>query len=217
MRVDFIEATRQIKQKLPACARVGRRLQPVVLLPRQRGGARRPCTRCSCTTPSRPAWTWASSTPASSRSTTTSTGAARAVEDVILNRRPDATERLVELAATLQGRGRPKAKEKDLAWRNVPVEERLKHALVHGITDYIEADTEEARASVDKPIARHRRPADGRHERGRRPVRRGQDVPAAGGEVGARHEAGGGLPAALHGGREEGRRAATRCRPPARS
>src|SRR6185503_15855341 len=45
-----------------------------------------------------------------------------------------------------------KGKEKDLAWRNVPVEERLKHALVHGITDYIEADTEEARQKVSKPI-----------------------------------------------------------------
>jgi hypothetical protein len=45
-----------------------------------------------------------------------------------------------------------KGKEKDLAWRNVPVEERLKHALVHGITDYIEADTEEARQKVNKPI-----------------------------------------------------------------
>ena len=70
--VAFIEATRQIKQKLPLRARLGRRLQPVVLVPRQRGACARRCTRCSCTTPSAPASTWASSTPASSPSTTTS-------------------------------------------------------------------------------------------------------------------------------------------------
>ena len=65
------------------------------------------------------------------------------------------------------------------------------------------------------PAARHRRPADGRHERGRRPVRRGQDVPAAGGQVGPRDEAGRGLAGAVHGGREgrQGRasRPAARC------
>jgi 5-methyltetrahydrofolate--homocysteine methyltransferase len=72
-------------------------------------------------------------------------------EDVILNRRPDATDRLLEKAGSYKGEV-SKGKEKDLAWRNVPVEERLKHALVHGITDYIEADTEEARQKVAKPI-----------------------------------------------------------------
>jgi 5-methyltetrahydrofolate--homocysteine methyltransferase len=72
-------------------------------------------------------------------------------EDVILNRRPDATDRLLELAGRYKGEV-SKGKEKDLAWRNVPVEERLKHALVHGITDYIDADTEEARQKVNKPI-----------------------------------------------------------------
>ncbi|MET0651027.1 MAG: methionine synthase [Hyphomicrobiaceae bacterium] len=72
-------------------------------------------------------------------------------EDVILNRRPDATDRLLEMAGRYKGEV-SKGKEKDLAWRNVPVEERLKHALVHGITDYIDADTEEARQKVNKPI-----------------------------------------------------------------
>ena len=52
----------------------------------------------------------------------------------------------------LQGRDGAKAKEKDLAWRDAPVQERLTHALVHGITDYIEADTEEARQQADKPL-----------------------------------------------------------------
>ena len=124
-------------------------------------------------------------------------------EDVILNRRPDATDRLLEVAGRYKGET-AKTKEKDLAWRDAPVEERLKHSLVHGINEYIEADTEAARKLANKPIEVIEGAADGRHERGRRPVRRGQDVPAAGGEVGARHEAGGRLPATLPGGGEEG-------------
>ena len=125
-------------------------------------------------------------------------------EDVILNRRPDATDRLLEAAGKYKGEGGPKSKEKDLAWRDAPVEERLKHALVHGINEYIEADTEAARKLADKPHRGDRGAADGRHERGRRPVRRGQDVPAAGGEVGARDEAGRRLSATFPGGGEEG-------------
>jgi len=73
-------------------------------------------------------------------------------EDVILNRRPDATDRLLEAAGKYKGEGGPKSKEKDLAWRDAPVEERLKHALVHGINEYIEADTEAARRQCKKPI-----------------------------------------------------------------
>jgi len=73
-------------------------------------------------------------------------------EDVILNRRADATDRLLEAAGRYRGEG-VKSKEKDLAWREAPVEERLKHALVHGINDYIEADTEAARRLAAKPIA----------------------------------------------------------------
>jgi 5-methyltetrahydrofolate--homocysteine methyltransferase len=73
-------------------------------------------------------------------------------EDVILNRRPDATDRLLEVAGKFKGEGGPKSKEKDLAWRDAPVQERLTHALVHGINDYIEADTEAARKAASKPI-----------------------------------------------------------------
>ncbi|MBS0238518.1 MAG: methionine synthase [Proteobacteria bacterium] len=74
-------------------------------------------------------------------------------EDVILNRRPDATDRLLEAAPKFKGGGGgQKAKEKDLTWREAPVEARLTHALVHGITDFIEADTEEARAKAEKPL-----------------------------------------------------------------
>jgi 5-methyltetrahydrofolate--homocysteine methyltransferase len=72
------------------------------------------------------------------------------VEDVLLNRRPDATERLVDFAETVKAKG--KVKEVDDAWRNTSVEERLKHALVHGITDYIDSDTEEARQNFEKPL-----------------------------------------------------------------
>jgi 5-methyltetrahydrofolate--homocysteine methyltransferase len=72
------------------------------------------------------------------------------VEDVIFDRRPDATERLVAFAATVQGEGTKR--EVDLTWRQAPVEERLSHALVHGIVDYIEEDTEEARQKLDRPL-----------------------------------------------------------------
>jgi 5-methyltetrahydrofolate--homocysteine methyltransferase len=71
-------------------------------------------------------------------------------EDVILNRRPDATERLVTFAETVKAKD--KEDKKDDAWRLESVEERLKHALVNGITDYIDADTEEARSKYNVPL-----------------------------------------------------------------
>src|SRR6476660_9714580 len=71
-------------------------------------------------------------------------------EDVILNRRPDSTERLVTFAETVKAKG--KEEVKDEAWRHNTVEERLKHSLVNGITDYIETDTEEARQKYPKPL-----------------------------------------------------------------
>ncbi|MEW6123555.1 MAG: methionine synthase [Pseudomonadota bacterium] len=74
-----------------------------------------------------------------------------ACEDVVLNRRADATERLLALAEGFRGAGKEK-KEADLTWRTWPVEKRLAHALVNGITDYVEADTEEARQSVARPL-----------------------------------------------------------------
>jgi 5-methyltetrahydrofolate--homocysteine methyltransferase len=73
-----------------------------------------------------------------------------AVEDVLFDRRPDATERLVEIASSVQGNG-PK-KQIDLAWRQLPVETRIAHALVEGILDYIEQDTEEARQRYERSI-----------------------------------------------------------------
>ncbi len=73
------------------------------------------------------------------------------VEDVLLNRRDDATERLLEFAETVKGTKRKDA-AKDLAWREKPANERLAHALVHGITDYILEDTEEARLRAERPL-----------------------------------------------------------------
>lgn len=73
------------------------------------------------------------------------------VEDVLLNRRSDATERLLELAEKFRGDSGQK-KEKDLAWRDAPVNERLKHSLVKGITEFIDEDVEECRLQFDRPI-----------------------------------------------------------------
>jgi 5-methyltetrahydrofolate--homocysteine methyltransferase len=69
------------------------------------------------------------------------------VEDVVLNRRDDATERMIEFAATLKAGG--KKEEQNLVWREAPVEKRLSHSLIHGITQWIVEDTEEARQQVD--------------------------------------------------------------------
>jgi 5-methyltetrahydrofolate--homocysteine methyltransferase len=72
------------------------------------------------------------------------------VEDIIFNRRPDATERMVEFAATVKGGA--KKQEQDLAWRGQTVEQRLSHALVHGVVDFIEQDVEEARRKYPRPL-----------------------------------------------------------------
>jgi 5-methyltetrahydrofolate--homocysteine methyltransferase len=74
------------------------------------------------------------------------------VEDVLLNRRPDATERLVELGETLKGAGSAVSEKKAEEWRNGTVEERLSHALVKGIDAYIEIDAEEARVKLGRPL-----------------------------------------------------------------
>ncbi len=74
----------------------------------------------------------------------------RLVEEVIFNRRPDATERLIEVAGQVKGESKKRAE--DLGWREGSVEKRLEHALVHGITDFVAADVEEARKKLGKPI-----------------------------------------------------------------
>jgi 5-methyltetrahydrofolate--homocysteine methyltransferase len=72
-------------------------------------------------------------------------------EDVVLNRRPDATDRLLAAADKFKG-GKQEARVVDTRWRDQPVEKRLAHALVHGITEFIEADTEEARQKAARPL-----------------------------------------------------------------
>ncbi|XVU27629.1 methionine synthase [Actinoplanes sp. CA-054009] len=72
------------------------------------------------------------------------------VEDVLFDRRPDATDRLVTFASTVTGKG--KQREVDLSWRDNPVAQRLSYALVHGIVDFIEDDTEEARQQFARPL-----------------------------------------------------------------
>ncbi|HLX21011.1 MAG TPA: methionine synthase [Gaiellaceae bacterium] len=72
------------------------------------------------------------------------------VEDVIFNRREDATERLVEYAERVRGEGT--RRELDLSWREAPVAKRLEYALVHGVVDFIEEDTEEARQQAARPL-----------------------------------------------------------------
>ncbi|THV24793.1 methionine synthase [Peteryoungia ipomoeae] len=75
-----------------------------------------------------------------------------ACEDVVLNRRRDATERLLEIAERYRGTGEAKTRTQDMSWREWPVEKRLEHALVNGITEFIEGDTEEARLKAERPL-----------------------------------------------------------------
>ena len=83
-------------------------------------------------------------------------GLREACEDVVLNRQPaaggTATERLLEIAERFKGAAGKEAKERDLAWRDWPVEKRLEHALVNGITEFVEQDTEEARQKAERPL-----------------------------------------------------------------
>jgi 5-methyltetrahydrofolate--homocysteine methyltransferase len=74
------------------------------------------------------------------------------VEDVLFDRRPDATDRLVAFAEQAKSQGGARRAEADLSWREAPVAERLSYALVHGIADYVEDDTEEARQQADRPL-----------------------------------------------------------------
>ncbi|MEW5972473.1 MAG: methionine synthase [Pseudomonadota bacterium] len=74
------------------------------------------------------------------------------VEDIVLDRRPDATERMLEIAEKYRGHGAGAEVKEDLEWRSWPVAKRLEHALVKGIDAYVEEDTEEARLSFERPL-----------------------------------------------------------------
>jgi len=75
-----------------------------------------------------------------------------ACEDAVLNRRPDATERLLAIAERYRGGAAKEAKAQDLAWRELPVAKRIAHALVNGVTDFIDSDTDEARLAAKRPL-----------------------------------------------------------------
>ena len=123
------------------------------------------------------------------------------VEDVLFDRRPDATERLVEHARTVTGGATQR--ELDLSWREAPVAERLAHALVHGVVDFIEEDTEEARRAAARPLDVIEGPLmDGMTDR-RRPLRLREDVPAPGRQERPGDEARRRVPRAVHGGGED--------------
>ena len=112
------------------------------------------------------------------------------------------TERLVELADSSYKGGKSQDKGPDLSWRSAPVTERLIHALVHGVGDFIDEDTEEARLAVERPLHVIEGPLmDGMNVVGDL-LRRGQDVPAPGGQVGAGDEEGRRLARTLHGSRK---------------
>ena len=123
------------------------------------------------------------------------------VEDVLLNRRPDAADRLTDFAESVKRRGK-KESGKDMSWREESVEERLKHALDHGHDRLHRRRPGRGPQVVPADPLDHRRPADGRHERRRRPLRLGQDVPAAGRQERPGDEEGRRLSAPLHGRRE---------------
>ena len=187
---------------LPARPHLGRPLQPQLLVPRQRAGA--PRDALVFLYHAIPAGLDMAIVNAGQLDVydTIDPELREACEDVILDRRDDATERLVTLAEKFLGTD-PVREKAEAEWRGWPVAKRLEHALVKGIDAYVVEDTEEARLPSRRAADRgHRRPADGRHERRRRPVRLGQDVPAAGGQVGARDEEGGRPSDALHRGRE---------------
>ncbi len=136
------------------------------------------------------------------------------VEDVLLNRRPDATDRLIDFAETRRAEGQDRGTGTGLA-------RGLRRGTAQARPDHRHRRLHRRRRRGSPPAIRaaaadHRRPADGRHERRRRPVRRRQDVSAAGRQERPRHEEGGRLPAAVHGSGEESWPAAS-TRPAARS
>ena len=124
------------------------------------------------------------------------------VEDVLLNRRPDATERLVEYGETLKGVSAVVSEKKAEEWRAGTVEERLSHALVKGIDTFIEIDTEEARVKLGRPLLVIEGPLmDGMGVVGDL-VRSRQDVPASSRQIRPGDEEGRGAPDPVHGSRE---------------
>jgi 5-methyltetrahydrofolate--homocysteine methyltransferase len=131
------------------------------------------------------------------------------VEDVVLNRSPEAGEALVEFALTVK-EGKARDSGPDLSWRELPVEERLTHALGQGHQqlrgERHRRMSRGAGSRRETTAVGHRGALDERHERRRRPLRRWQNVPAAGGQIGTGDEAGGRPPDSLYRSREAAHR-----------
>ena len=163
----------------------------------------RRCTRCSSITPSRPAWTWASSMPGRSRSTTISSrSCARPARTSCSTGGPTRPSGCWRSPQRFHGAGKEQGAGRSRLARMAGGEAAVACAGARHHRFHRRRTPRRRGLPPTRPLDGDRRPADGRHERGRRPVRLGQDVPAAGGEVRARDEAGGRLPDAVHGGGE---------------
>ena len=150
---DFIGACEDIKRELPH-ALISGGVSNVSFRSVATIRCAKPFTQCSSTTLFAMAWIWGSSMPGSWRFTTTCPAElSDAVEDVILNRRDDGTERLLELAEKYRGsKTDDTANAQQAEWRSWEVNKRLEYSLVKGITEFIEQDTEEARQQATRPI-----------------------------------------------------------------
>ena len=186
--INFIEATREIKQVCPG-AKISGGVSNISFSFRGNDPVREAMHAAFCITPSVPGWTWDRQRRALAvyedippelltRSKTFSSTAARMPPNV-----------LIESAESCQAWRHQALEAADLSWREADVNERLSHALVRGIADYVEADVEEARAALSDVPRHHRRTVDGRHADRGGFVRPRKDVPAAGREKRPRDEA----------------------------
>ena len=204
--VAFIEAVRQLQRAFPAGRSISGGISNVSFSFRGNKTVREAMHAAFLYHAIKAGLTWASSTPASSRSTKrsrrTCSSSSRTCCSTAVPTRPSA----LTFADSVKGQGATTAKEAE-AWRSGT---RRGAALARAGQGHHRSHRRRRRGSaaeVSERAVDHRRAADGRHERRRRPLRRRQDVPAAGGQERARDEEGGRLPAAVHGGGEgEGRR-----------
>jgi 5-methyltetrahydrofolate--homocysteine methyltransferase len=203
--VDFIEAARWIKQNLPRRRRQRRHQQRFLFLPRQQRRARSHALTVSLPRHQGRAGHGHRQRRHARQLRGNPQGPARTGRGRPPQPPPRRHRAPGQVRRIRQEEGKGRSRRRGMAQGTG--RERLAHALVKGIVDFIEADTEEARQKWP-PAAGHRRPAHGRHEHRRRPLRLGQDVPAAGRQERARHEEGRRLSPPVHGGGEKGRRRA---------
>ena len=203
---------------LPGRARLGRHLEPLVRVPRKRRRPRGDARRRSSTTRSAPGSTWASSTRASSPSTRTSSpsssSASRTSSSTVGRTRPSGSS-----STRARSPGGATQRELDLSWREAPGR-GAPRARARARDRRLHRGGHRGGATGRRAAARrHRGAAHGRHEDRRRPLRRGEDVPPAGGEERPRDEASRRVPRAVHGGREDGagRRPRGSCSRPSRA